>query len=285
MRRLLLILIVLCFTPIFGQGASRQSFGDWQISYQIPEGWQLAQQFGRAHMLMAGQDNTALIFVAPSKYENAGDVSRELTTFFSSLGVNGYPTENPTETTFQGKKAISAAFAGTNQLGQSLKARFLSIFTGQGTNFNIMVLGTANHFPQLGNLVDKIGATVSGKAPVINRQLMANLAGTWVYYSGSSQSSIGSMGGYSQSYEEFLTLDGQGNYRWNSNGHVAATSSTSSDGSYSSASDISGNQDAGRYEIVGSTLIIYSPRGGTQLHDFTLKGGAIVTGNRTYIRQ
>lgn len=254
------------------------------MQFQVPEGWQVTRQEGRVTVLMVGSDMSAMIFIAPGKYTSQKEILADLGKASNSLGLRGYPTEQPHITNISGKKVLAAAYQGTNQQGMALQSRFLSVYSPHQTHLNILGLATPEKYAKVKAAVEKIAATMKNKAPTINRAMMAQLRGRWTYYDGASTSSIAGSGYSSRSYQETSVFDGQGGYRWSSSSHVSVDSRITTGGHSSGASNFGENSDQGSYIIIGNTLICQG-RHGMNSFDIFLQGNKLVSAGRIYLRE
>ena len=166
---------------------------------------------------------------------------------------------------------------------ENLKGHGITVFGQHKTSLGILVLAKPENYEMARKALENIVSTIQIGKPTENRGVVAELAGTWVYYSGGSSPNIARSGSWSHSYQETVYFDGVGNYRWKSSSHVAASSHQWGN-SESSASNIGANNSMGTYTVIDNTLITTNEHG-TFTYDFQLYGKKLVSGGRTFLKE
>ena len=270
-----------------GSGSSsmeeEQNTGGWNISYTVPEKWSLQRAEGRLRVFVDQATRSAL-FIAPSYNQTAQGMANDVAGLAGMLNLKAQVTEGLKETTIQGRKAItgSADFVN-NDTHENLKGYGITVFGQHKTSLGILVLAKPENYEMARKALENIVSTIQIGKPTENRGVVAELAGTWVYYSGGSSPNIARSGSWSHSYQETVHFDGVGNYRWKSSSHVAASSHQWGD-SQTSASNIGANNSMGTYTVIDNTLITTNEHG-TFTYDFQLYGKKLVSGGRTFLKE
>jgi len=271
----------------FGLLNAQTRFQDWNASYNAPTGWQLIHQTGNVHAYSDGSQQ-AIIIVGVGLYESTSEIRNTLPQLvqgiFQTYNMRGNASGQAQDTKLHGKSALVANYTATDQYFRQYKARSTSLVSGKGTAVGVFVLAESGRYKNDEVRADKILKSVKMSAPQDNKQLMSAVAGSWTYYDGNSTSSIAGSGYTSRSYQETIWFDGRGNYRWSSNGQVSATGRETISGTSSSASGFSENNVRGTYRIIGSTLIVKTNQGQQFAYEIEVRGGAIISNGRYYIR-
>lgn len=283
MRNLLIILMLAVIAPMLVFGQTKESFDDWQIQYDVPNGWRMDKRLGRLHVLGNGGQDMAIL-VAAGLYTTADESLNDLNKFAQEMGMQGYPVEQPQNTQIGGKNAVTATFGGADQFQRPLQSRFVGVFTNHGTGVNVLAIGPTAQYQQIKNWAESIAASVTANPPKTNQQMIAALSGKWIFYSGNSSSGIANSGSWAHSYEETCIFDGQGNYNWFSNSSVSADSRVTPGGYGSSASGIDQNKDQGTYTVIGNLLIMKGQHG-QFTSDIVLQGNKLTAAGKTYFRE
>ena len=282
-RMTIAILIAIAGGGMFAQ--TRHGMDGWNITYTTPAGWQTVQQQGRVAVFTSAAHPGAYLLVGAGRYSGDEQILADLATVGQSLNlVQASPVEPPHTVTMGGDRALVAGYAGKTRSGQQVRSHFISRYSGHRTNLNVLALGTPAQMEGLRDAAERVAGSMAASEPTVNRQLMTALQGRWTYYDAGSSSSIAGSGSWSRSYQETVWLDGQGQFRFESNGHVSIDGATTAGGYSSGASDFSGNRDAGMWTAIGNTLI-FEGRGGIVAVDVVLQGGRLIAGNRTWIRE
>ncbi len=264
--------------PAAATGA-RRTIEHWNISYALPAGWQLAQQVGRLHTLSAGSQGAA-VYVAAGMYQSFNDVGGDLSKGFTALGLSGMPMGQPVPSTIQGMQAMTATYAGQNQMGMPFQARAVAVLTTHGTGLVVTGIAAQQEMARVGHAVDAVAQSIAvGGPPQPNPQAIAALRGRWMYYAGRAQGVTSATGGASRSHEEFVEFDGQGTYSYQSSSSVSVTTP----GLTGNAGGAQASNDAGTYTVIGNTLIVRG-RSGQFSYDLQLLPDRIVADGRTYLR-
>src|SRR5438874_3630473 len=237
----------------FGQG-SGDAFAGWNIHYQLPNGWRVDRSVGRLQVLVSTPDAGA-IFLAPGMYSTPQEAMADLSAFYQSLNMQGFPVEQPSASTIAGLRATSATYASRNQVGQILHGRYISLLTPHGTGINFLAMAAQEKMPALRPVLEQIAASVKASPPSINHAAIAALAGSWLLYSGSSEPGTRVSTGVSQSHEETVVFDGRGSYRWQSTSQVMVNTPEAG------AGRATGDNDQGTYTVIGNTLIAKGTKG------------------------
>lgn len=255
-----------------------QALEGWNIRYIVPANWQVSRTLGRIQVL-ASNTEAGAIFVAPGLYANFDDVAADITQFYQSMGLMGYPVEQPSETTIAGLQAMTATYMSQDQMGQVVHGRITALLTPHGTGLVTVAMTTPNQMPQLRSAAERLTASVQARAPQVNQQAVAALAGRWMYYAGRAEGVTRSMGGTSRSHEEYVTFDGRGFFQWQSSSSVSASGALGA----GNAGAASANSDQGSYTVIGNTLVVKG-RQGQQAYQLQLLGDRIIADGRTYLR-
>jgi len=270
-----------------GSGASGAPAGGgnlagWNIEYQMPQGWRVVQNLGRVQML--GSDTEAgAIFIAPGLYASANESIADLTSFYQSMNLTGYPTEPPNETTIAGLRAVVATIASQDQMMRPVHGRFIGMLTPHGTGLNMLAMTTPDKLETLRATLERLAATVKAKPPSINRQAIAALAGPWMLYSGGYSGGGSVTGSTSGSHEETVVFDGQGAFQYQSSSSVTVYT-PGSGGSYGGgAGSASSDSDQGTYTVIDRTLVLKGTKGQFAV-DIQFQGDKLVAGGKTYLR-
>jgi len=259
--------------------AQRQAFQEWGLAYTLPAGWNLTQQFGRVHGLTGGGQGAA-IYVAPGMYQNFNEVAVDLNKGFQALGLTGTPMGQPQASTIRGMQAMTATYAGRNQMGMPLQARVTAVLTPHGTGLIVTGIAAAPQMSQISEAVDRVAQSLEALgAPQPNAQAVAALRGRWMFYAGRADGTTSASGGSSRSYEEFVEFDGQGRFAWQSSASVNVTTP----GYTGSAGGAQASNDDGTYTVIGSTLVVRG-RQGQASYEVQILADRIVADGRTYVR-
>jgi len=257
---------------------SQSRFVGWNIEYTLPQGWTVAQRAGRLQTL-ASNTEAGAIFLAPGMYRNANEAIADLSQFYQLLNLQGYPVESPQSTTIAGLQAIVATYVSTDQTGQSVQGRFISLLTPHGTGLNVLAMTTPDHMARLRATLERLAASVKAEPPTVNQQAVAALAGTWVLYAGAYGGGSSVTGSTAHSHEETVVFDGRGSFRWQSSSSVSVTTPGYSGGGGRATSDA----DQGTYTVIDNTLVMKGTKGQFTI-DFQIQGNKLVAGGKTYLR-
>jgi hypothetical protein len=262
--------------------AGRSNFAGWNIEYQIPQGWRTVQSLGRIQML--GSDTEAgAIFVAPGLYASPNEAIADLTLFYQSMNLTGYPIEAPSETTIAGLRAVVATIASQDQMMRPVHGRFIGMLTPHGTGLNLLGMTTPDKLDGLRVTLERLAATVKAMPPSTNRQAIASLAGTWMLYSGSTSGGSSVTGSASRSHEESVAFDGNGRFQYQSSSSFMLNT-PGSGGSYGGgAASASSDSDQGTYTVIDRTLVLKGTKGQFAV-DIQLQGDRLAAGGKTYLR-
>ena len=259
-------------------GGTHRTIESWNVSYQIPTGWQVSpQSVGRVTML-ASNTHAGAIFVAPGSYSNFDDVAIDVTKFYQALGHQPYPVEQPAPTTIAGFQAMTALFMSQDQMGQVVQSRGVSLITPHGTGLVVIGMTTPQEMPQLRTMVDQLAASLQAQPPQTNQQLVSALAGKWMYYAGKASGSTSVTGGSSRSHEEYVAFDGVGRFEWNSSSSVNVMVPGGA-----AAGGASAGNDQGTYTVIGNTLIVKGQQG-QQSFDIQVMPDRIIADGKTYLK-
>lgn len=260
-----------------------QNTDGWNISYTVPGDWPLYRTEGRLKAFMH-QGTQSILFVAPGIDQTLQGIANDINNLANVLNLKVQPSQGLNETKMNGKKAIEGSFDIINNTTfENLKGYSITVFGQYETSLGILVLAKPENIEMSRSVLKDMLPTIKFGKPVENRQAVAALAGTWIYYSGASSPSIARSGSWSHSYEETVYFDGVGNYKWRSSSHVAASGNTR--GNYqSSASNIGGNNSEGTYRVIENTLIVKNNHG-SFTYDIQLAGGKLISGGRTFLRE
>jgi len=273
---------ILLSSAVFAQTV----FADWNASYSAPAGWQLIHKTGNVHAYSDGS-NEAIIIVGVGLYESTAEIRTAIDQLvpgiFKTYGLRGNASGRPQTTRLHGKQAFIANYSASDKLFRPYKARSSSMLSGKGTAIGVFAMAANARYSKTISLADKILASAKMSAPQDNKRLMAAVAGSWTYYDGSSTSSIAGSGYTARSYQETVWFDGRGNYRWSSSAHASANGRVTNSGTSRGASGFSDNKLQGTYRIIGSSLIVKS-RHGQQVYEIEVRGDAIISNGRYYIK-
>jgi len=280
-RAALLVAAVPVATPsgLHAQPTTGQGFAAWNLGYTVPPGWQLAQQAGRVHRLTSTTQGV-VIYVAPGMYQTFNDVTVDLAKGFQALGLTAMPMGQPTPSTIKGMQAMTARYAGQDQLGRQFQAQITAILTAHGTGLVVTGIAPNQLMEQVSAAVDQIaqGIEVRG-APQANTQAVAALRGRWMLYSGKATGVTSATGGSSNSYEETVEFDGAGRFAWQSSASVSVTTP----GLTGSASGANASSDQGTYTVIGSTLVVRGQQGQAAF-ELQILADRIIADGRTFLR-
>jgi hypothetical protein len=254
----------------------QSTFPGWNITYQVPSGWRVAQAAGRVHTL-ASSSSAGVIFVGAGAYRTPDEALVDLSAFFQALGVTATPDAPPTATTIAGLRSTLITYRAQDQMGRVVQSRFIAMLTPHGSGVNLLAMTTPDQFETLRSTLEQVAGSVRASAPTVNQQAMAALAGSWMHYAGPSNSSVIS-GSSSHSHEEVVAFDGRGQYQWRSESSVSV--SVPSGGAGRATSD----SDHGTYTVIGSTLIMTGTKGRLAF-DYVSDGRRIEAGGKTFLRQ
>jgi hypothetical protein len=233
--------------------------------------------------MLGSTTEAGAIFIAPGLYANANEAIADLSLFYQSMNLAGYPTEQPSETTIAGLKAVVATIASQDQMMRPVHGRFIGLLSPHGTGLNMLAMTTPDKFDGLRATLERLAATVKAKPPSINRQAIAALGGTWMLYSGGYSGGGSVTGSTSRSHEETVVFDGRGNFQYQSSSSVMVYTPGSS-GSYGGgAGGASSDSDQGTYTVIGNTLVLKGTKGQLAV-DIQLQGNQLVAGGKTYRR-
>lgn len=126
----------------------------WNISYELPPQWQVAQRIGRLEML-ASNTAAGAIFVAPGLYRSFEEATADLSGFYQSMNLQAYPVEQPTQTTIAGLQAMTATYSSQDQSGRTVQGRFIALLTPHGTGFNMLAMTTPEQMSGLRSVLDR----------------------------------------------------------------------------------------------------------------------------------
>lgn len=228
--------------------AGGQSFGAWNLGYQLPEGWSLSQRQGAAlhQLLPTGSDpNTAerAMLVLASIYTQPQQVQQGL----ASLGLEGLRQEVSQETSRAGLPAWEQRFSGESQAGP-VHLTALTVFTPHDTSLTVLAFGLERHAASLAQDADALAASIRVGPPQPNQAWMRELTGDFLYED-TDYETDGSSSSY-RVHREALRLDGAGHFQ--SSYETVISISTGSD----SYEDVDSGQDQGRYLILGEELMM-----------------------------
>ncbi|MEZ4416121.1 MAG: hypothetical protein R3E10_10200 [Gemmatimonadota bacterium] len=271
-------------SPATGQGIGEmQTIQGWNVRYPIPEGWSLVRAEGRVRVFQ-NPAGTATLFAAPGVSATPAEIQNDLIALGSALGLQGQPTTDLHPTSVSGRSAIVGEYdLFSPSTGQRALGRSVTVLSEHGTSLGMVLLAQSDQFASLKAELDHLVGAVRIEAPTTNQAAVAALAGRWTYYSGSSSPSIANSGSYARSYEETVSFDGRGSFEFTSSSYVGASSSRSSEGSYSTASSLGGGDARGTYTVIGNAIVVTSEQG-RAVYDYTLQGGGLIAGGKTYIR-
>ena len=251
----------------------------WNITYQTPSGWRIGQSMGRVQMLVSNTDAGA-IFLAPGLYATPQDAIADLSAFYTSMQMQAFPVEQPAQSTIAGMRALTATYASQNAMGQMLHGRFICLLTSHGTGISLLAMTTPEQMAKLRATLEALAGSVKAAAPSVNQQMVAAIAGQWIYNDSKTNPVTTSSGGSSRSYEETVVFDGRGGYRWQSTSQVSVTTPGLTGG----ASGASGDADQGTYTVIGNTLVFKGTKGQLAV-DFQFDGQRFVAAGKMYVRQ
>jgi hypothetical protein len=259
-------------------GQAPAGFDAWNLGYTIPAGWQLAQQIGRLHGLLSGSG--AVIYVAPGMYQGFTDVAADLAKGFQALGLTGMPMGQPASSTIKGMQAMTARYAGQNQMGTPLQSQVTAVLTPHGTGLVVTGIAPPQLMDQVGAAVDRIAQSIDVRgAPQTNPQTVAALRGRWTLYAGQASGTTSATGGSSRSYEETVEFDGAGRFAWQSSASVSVTTP----GYTGSAGGANASSDQGTYTVIGTTLVVRGQQGQASF-EIQILPDRIIADGRTYLR-
>jgi hypothetical protein len=230
--------------------------------------------------MFTGPGGAGTMVVAPGLYTTFEQATADLAAYLQSLSVQATPVEQPSQTTVNGMKAMTAVYASQDQSGRVLHGRHMVLLTPNGTGLNIFAAGTPEQMPAIKAVIDQMAATVKSGPPEINQQAMAALAGTWLLYSGKYDGGSSATGTTSRSHEETVVFDGRGSFQYQSSSTVMVTTP----GYTGDAGGASSSGDQGTYTVIGNTLVFRGSQGQLAV-DFQLQGGQLTAGGKTYLRQ
>lgn len=260
--------------------SQQQSFEAWQLGYTAPAGWQLGQQTGRVHSLTQGGAPGAAIYVAPGLYQSFNDVGVDLNKGFMALGLTGMPTSQPATTSIRGMQAMTADYAGQNQMGIPVQARAVAVITPHGTGLVVLGIAAYGQIGPVAAAVDQIAQSLQVMGPPrTNQQLMAALRGRWMFYAGRADGTTRASGGASHSHEEFVEFDGVSRFTYQSSSSVMVTTP----GYTGDAGRAQSTSDDGTYTVIGTTLITRG-RSGQMSFELQVLADRIIADGRTYVR-
>ena len=259
-------------------GGTRYTIQGWNISYEIPTGWQISPQSVGRVMVLASNTHAGAIFVAPGSYSNFDDVAIDVTKFYQALGHQPSPVEQPTQAIIAGFQAMTALFVSRDQMGQVVQSRGVSVITPHGTGCVVIGMTTPEQMPQLRQMVDRLAASLQAQPPQTNQQLVAAVAGKWMYYAGKASGSTSVTGGSSRSHEEYVAFDGVGRFEWNSSSSVNVMVPGGA-----GAGGASAGNDQGTYTVIGNTLIVKGQQG-QQSFEIQVLADRIIADGRTYLK-
>ena len=259
-------------------GARTALLPAWNIRYDLPPGWQVGRSLGRVQVLASTTEAGAL-FIAPGLYASFDEMVADLLQFYQSMKLMATPVQQPVGATFAGLRALTATYRSQDQMGQVVEGRYVALLTPHGTGLALLGMTTPQQMPQLAATVERLAATVQAQAPEVNHRAIAALAGRWIYYAGRAEGATRSMGGYSHSYDEFVTFDGRSAFQWQSSASVSVTVPQDAGG----AGRAEANSDQGTYTVIGGTLILKGRRG-QMAFELQLMGDRFSADGRIYVR-
>ncbi|MDH5234233.1 MAG: hypothetical protein OEW77_04685 [Gemmatimonadota bacterium] len=286
-RHLVVPSLVLCLAPILGPGGpvlraqagAAPEFGDWNIGYAIPSGWQLAQQQGRVHGLTPVTPGAAL-YVVPGLYRTFDEVAAELPKAFQALGLTGMPTSAPAASTVKGLQAMGATYGAQAQNGMVLQVRVMAVLTAHGSGMVVLGLAPPQGAAAMSSAVEQVAQSIEVRgAPVPDQRAIAALRGKWILYEGKATGVTSPSGGSSRSYEETVEFDGTGRFAFQSSASVSVTAP----GMGGTAGGANASSDQGSYTVVGSTLVVRGQQGMSS-YEIQILGDRIIADGRTYLR-
>lgn len=283
--RILALLAAPAVVPLGAQEPGEiQTVRGWNVRYPIPDGWTLVRAEGRLRVFQ-DPSRSAALFAAPGVSATPAEIQKELVALARALGLQGQPTVELHPTTVAGRSAIVGEYDLFNpSTGQRAAGRSVTVLSGEGTSLGLVVLAPPERFAAVKEELDHVVAAAEIAKPTSDPAAVAALAGRWTYYSGSSSPSIAGSGSYTQAYEETVTFDGAGSFAFTSSSSVGTSSARTSDGAGSDFSSIGGGNGRGTYTVIGNAIVITSPQG-RAIYEYTLRGGGLVAGGRTYIRE
>jgi hypothetical protein len=132
--------------------------------------------------------------------------------------------------------------------------------------------------PQLRQMVDQLAASLQAQPPQTNQQLVAALAGKWMYYAGKASGATSVTGGSSRSHEEYVSFDGVGRFAWTSSSSVNVMVPGGA-----GVGGASAGNDQGTYTVIGTTLVITEQQG-QLLFDLQVLADRIIADGRTSLK-
>jgi hypothetical protein len=248
----------------------------------MPVNWRVGQTIGRLQMIVSNTD-AGMIFLAPGMYATPQDAIADLSVFYQQMQMQAYPVEQPAMGTIAGLRSITAMYASADQMGRMVQGRYIALLTAHGTGVSLLAMTTQDKMATLRATLDQLAASVKAGAPSVNRQVVAALAGKWIYWDGGGRRGGDVGGNTSNDYEETLEFDGQGSYRWSSAATVQVQTPIHSGGAGSGGGSTT-KGDQGSYTVIGNTLVFKGTQGQLAV-DVQLGNGQIILAGKRYARQ
>jgi hypothetical protein len=190
------------------------------------------------------------------------------------------PTGQPTSSTIRGMQAMTADYAGQNQMGIPLQAHAVAVITPQGTGLVVLGLAAYGQIEPVAAAVDQVAQSIQVHGPPrTNQQVVAALRGRWMFYSGRADGTTSASGGSSRSHEEFVEFDGVSRFTYQSSSTVMVTTP----GYTGNAGGAQSTSDDGTYTVIGTTLVTRG-RSGQMSFELQVLPDRIIADGRTFVR-
>ncbi|MEL6180265.1 MAG: hypothetical protein AAFS10_14990, partial [Myxococcota bacterium] len=159
--------------------------------------------------------------------------------------------------------------------GQRIQLRAVTLFSQYGTSFSIAGIATPSAFEATAQAVDQMAASVQLSSPTPNPAAITALEGSWRYTNSNVDPAIGPGDvPSSNTYEEFVSFDGQGNFQWQSVATVSVDGYLHEDR----------QNDQGTYTVIGRDLVLRAQQGGVLVGRLELFNNGFHWNGRPYGR-
>ncbi|MBI4815343.1 MAG: hypothetical protein HY791_03755 [Deltaproteobacteria bacterium] len=258
-------------------GGSVSSSDPWNIQYTAPAGFALKGEQGTLSILTSDQQGGFLV-VQRSVFRSSQEALTAVQGFLTASGLSAFAA-TPENKTIAGLSAVTFASDGYTRDGQTLRVRYIGLLSSFGTGLSILAAGYPQDFARFEQAAQALAETVRIGQPTINQQVVAALAGTWIYWAGRSSPGTSVTAGSSSSYEERISFDGASKFRFARESSVSVSVPQAGGAGGASADSLQGD-----YTVIGSDLVLLSSQGPYVVR-MQLSQGAIVVDGKTYARQ
>lgn len=260
-----------------GADPAMRRIDGFNVAYPIPAGWSVMRQLEHTDVL-GSHTHAGILLVTPGLWRSAEQALADAQQFLAQQQLQGRAAGAP-ERLAGRLSGLAVTYEAAGNLGQPLQARLIGLAGSQGTGLVVLAVTTPAQFAGLRETAERLAAGAEAGAPRTNAQAVAALAGKWTAYAGGHDPARYRRTGSMHAHNETLWLDGRGGYAYHSSGYVSAGPTGSDYGTRTFET-----KDQGTYTVLGQDTLVLTGQRGTFVVRFVVKGGAIVTQAKTWIR-